>query len=112
GRQVEEERDIAHPVQIGLVLEGGDDHPGHRKQGDDEEWDEAGPDEEAADDSPAAGASRYEPAGRPALRPFGQRHAHRVPKWARRILSRAISSRARGSVSPSSSTSRCFPYRL
>src|SRR2546425_13309611 len=36
GRQVEPQRELVHPIEIGILLEGGDGHPVDGKDGDDD----------------------------------------------------------------------------
>jgi hypothetical protein len=45
-RAMEPERRLPHPVEVGVLLEGGDHHPGDRKHGEDHERRDAGADEQ------------------------------------------------------------------
>ena len=50
--QVKPERDPAHPVEVGLLLEGGDGHPQDGEQAHDDEGEQAGVDEHVPPDLP------------------------------------------------------------
>src|SRR5207253_2094475 len=68
GGQVEPERHHVHPVEVRLLLDGGDRHPEDREDGEDEEGRQPGVDQDVLSDGPLPRAPRHHHSRRRRLR--------------------------------------------